>query len=75
MDRGGDRSSELRKVGQYTGLGLTFALAIGGLAYVGSRLDLRWGTEPWLTLSGALVGMAVGFVNLFRVTLPPKGRG
>jgi F0F1-type ATP synthase assembly protein I len=54
-------------------LGLTFALAIGGLAYLGNRLDERWGSEPWMTLVGAILGMVIGFVNLFRIVLPPRG--
>lgn len=61
-----DRASALRSAGRYLNLGLTFALAIGGMAYLGHWLDGRWGTDPWLTLAGSFLGMAVGFVNLFQ---------
>jgi len=69
-----DRPTVLRSAGPYLNLGMTFALAIGGLAYVGNWLDGRWGTDPWLTLAGALLGMVVGFVNLVQIVRRP-GRG
>ena len=53
-------------------LGLNMALGIGLLAWGGYKLDERWGTDPWLTLAGAILGVIVGFVNLFRTALPPK---
>ncbi len=53
-------------------LGLSFALGIALLAGLGNWLDGRWGTKPWLTLVGAVLGVVVGFVNLFRTALPPK---
>jgi len=68
-----DRSGALRSAGPFLNLGFTLALAIAGLAYGGNWLDGRLGTEPWLMLAGALTGMAVGFVNLFRVAWP-RGR-
>jgi F0F1-type ATP synthase assembly protein I len=67
-----DRASILRKAGPLMNLGLTFALGIALLAWVGNWADGKWGTEPWLTLTGAVLGVVVGFVNLFRVALPPK---
>jgi F0F1-type ATP synthase assembly protein I len=56
-------------------LGMTFAVSIGGLAYLGHRLDRRWETEPWMTLVGAILGMVLGFVNLFRLVMPPRKGG
>jgi F0F1-type ATP synthase assembly protein I len=61
-------------IGPYLDLGLTFALGIALLAWLGHWLDGRWGTDPWLTLAGAVLGVMVGFVNLFRIALPPKER-
>ena len=63
---------DLRSAGPLLNLGLTMALGIGLLAWVGYALDERWGTDPWLTLTGAILGVIVGFVNLFRTALPPK---
>ena len=70
-----DRVSLLRSAGPLMSLGVTFALAIGGLAYVGHRLDDRWDSEPWMTLLGAVLGMTIGFVNLFRVVALTSGGG
>ncbi len=56
-------------------LGVTFAVAIGGLAYLGQRLDDRWDSEPWMILLGAVSGVAIGFINLFRVVSQISRRG
>jgi len=69
----GNRPTVIRSLGPYLNLGTTFALAIGGLAYVGNWLDGRWGTDPWMTLAGAVTGMAVGFVNLVQTVRTPPG--
>jgi F0F1-type ATP synthase assembly protein I len=53
-------------------LGLSFALGIAFLAWLGHWLDGKWGTTPWMTLSGAVLGVVVGFVNFFRTALPKK---
>ena len=34
--------------------------------FLGSMLDRRLGTSPWLTVVGVLLGSAAGFVQLFR---------
>ena len=65
----------LRSVGPLMNLGVTFAVAIGGLAYVGHWLDERWGSEPWMTLLGAVLGMTVAFINLFRVVVQYSKQG
>jgi F0F1-type ATP synthase assembly protein I len=39
-------------------------LLLGGLGYVA---DSWFGTEPWLLISGLLLGMVVGFYELARV--------
>jgi F0F1-type ATP synthase assembly protein I len=47
-------------------LGLTFVacivIGLGG----GFWLDRALGTSPWLLLAGLGIGIAAGFVNLFR---------
>lgn len=72
MSEENDRASLLRSIGPLMNLGVTFALSIGGLAYLGHRLDQRWDVEPWMTLLGAMLGMSIGFVNLFRLVQPPR---
>jgi len=47
-------------------------VAIGAIGY---WLDRRFGTKPWLLLAGLILGMIGGFVNFFRLVLPPAGKG
>jgi F0F1-type ATP synthase assembly protein I len=43
---------------------------------IGRWADARLGTEPWLALVGALLGIAVGFYSMFkRVGLIGRGSG
>jgi len=44
-------------------------LAFGGIGYV---LDKYLGTKPWFLLAGLILGMVGGFVNFFRLVLPPR---
>lgn len=37
------------------------------LAVLGFWLDSMWGTDPWLLVSGALIGFAVGMMHLFQI--------
>jgi ATP synthase protein I len=46
------------------GLSLVAATAIGLL--IGYGLDKWLGTGPWLTMMFVLLGIAAGFLNLFR---------
>jgi len=42
---------------------------------VGRWLDSRLGTEPWLLLTGVLVGAVGGFVSLYRqLVVVPRER-
>jgi ATP synthase protein I len=55
-----------RALGELSTIGLTLVLAtVIGLAG-GYALDRWLGTKPWLTLIGLGLGIAAGFVNLFR---------
>jgi len=47
-------------------LGITMAASVGIGAGIGVWLDGRWGTEPWLTVIGVLLGSAAGFLELWR---------
>lgn len=53
----------------YVGLGFEIAVPplIGVLG--GRWLDGRFGTEPWLVIVGALLGIGAGFYNFFRAVL------
>jgi ATP synthase protein I len=58
--------SAWKALGELSTVGLTLVVAtVLGLAG-GYYLDRWLGTSPWLTLIGLLLGIAAGFVNLFR---------
>lgn len=60
----------MRIAGGAAGLGFRFALEIVITTVVGSaigwQLDRWLGSKPWLLLLFMLLGLAAGFVNLFR---------
>jgi F0F1-type ATP synthase assembly protein I len=59
----------MRTVGPYMNIGWTFVVSVG-LGMLGGRwADARLGTEPWLFLLGAVLGIAVGFYNFFLIVL------
>ena len=71
-----ERSRVLRELGRYTGLGLTWALSVLFFLLIGYWLDGRLGTLPWLTMAGAFVGAAGGFLSLYKaLTSAPRDRG
>ena len=64
---GGNLQGPLRTAWLVGGLAFVLgALTVLG-AWLGHYLDRRWGTEPWLTLAGALLGMSAGFFELVTV--------
>jgi ATP synthase protein I len=55
-----------KALGELSTIGLALVIAtVIGLAG-GYYLDRWLGTSPWLTLIGLMLGIAAGFVNLFR---------
>lgn len=53
--------------GIYGAVGFQLATAVVGGLLLGGWLDKRWGTSPWLTLGGLLIGAIGGFYNLIRL--------
>ncbi len=64
-----DYTEIIRRAAPYMGLGGVFAATIALLAWLGHWLDGRFGSRPWLTLCGALLGMAIGFYNFIATIL------
>jgi ATP synthase protein I len=64
-------------IGPYVGAIYTLTGGILGLGLLGYGLDRWLGTSPWLLLSGLLIGMVVGFYELYKVMLggPQSGPG
>jgi ATP synthase protein I len=56
----------IRQIGVYSGVGLTLVISTVLGLWGGHALDGWLGSSPWLTLIGLLLGIASGFVNLFR---------
>jgi ATP synthase protein I len=61
-----ERRRVARELGRFTGLGLTWALSVLFFLLIGYWLDGRWGTLPWLTMAGAFIGAAGGFLSLYK---------
>lgn len=58
-----------------TGIGLEMIIPIVLFIYVGHRVDLWLEAEPWFMVGGALIGIVIGFYNLYRAVTPPdRGR-
>ena len=68
-----DGGGGARSPWSYFGLGFEIVVPMLLGIYGGWRLDRWLGTEPWLLLVGALLGMAAGFTAFFRSVLPPRG--
>lgn len=62
----GSGSSAWRGVGSLAHVGLTFVLCVVIGLSGGYWLDRSLGTDPWLLLVGLGIGIAAGFVSLFR---------
>ncbi len=68
--------------GIYGAVGFQLAATVIGGLFAGQWLDKKFGTTPWLTVVGLLIGSAGGFYNLIRVltwnqnrTVPPLKKG
>ena len=68
-DRTGKKSA-VSDFGRFAGLGLTFALTMTVLGFAGSWLDGRFGTKPWLLVTGIALGAIGGFIRIVR-SVPP----
>lgn len=59
-------SEAYRNLAPYLNIGYVFAASIILLTFFGYYLDNKWGTKPWFTLGGAIVGIIAGFYNFFK---------
>jgi ATP synthase protein I len=64
MAPGGDPG--WKSLGEVASIGMTMVAATMIGLGAGYYADRWLGTTPWLTLVGLLLGIAAGFVNLFR---------
>lgn len=54
------------KSARFTAVGIELAATVVALLLLGNWLDQRWGTEPWLALTGVLLGFVLGFMALLK---------
>ncbi len=68
-DKGGPGKgpSPLVAYGVYGAAGLQLAASTVGFLLVGNWLDGRYGTSPWLAVTGLVLGFVGGLVNLIRI--------
>jgi F0F1-type ATP synthase assembly protein I len=63
------------EVSRHLGIGLTWAASTGLFLYLGSLVDRRLGSAPWLTLIGAFIGAAAGFWYMYHhLVIAPERR-
>lgn len=60
---------------QFIGLGFELVVPILAGVFLGMWLDGRFGWTPWGVVTGAVLGIAAGFLNFFRAVLPRSGGG
>ncbi len=53
----------LRIVGDF---GATIAIPVVVFAYLGKRLDVRWGTAPWLLIIGFVLAALISGALIYR---------
>jgi F0F1-type ATP synthase assembly protein I len=70
-----DGTGSAAQASKYLGVGLTSALSTLLFLYLGSLVDARIGTAPWLTLIGAFVGAGAGFYYMYyHLVIEPRHR-
>ena len=52
---------------RYSYIGIFLGVAIGVGYFAGRWLDRRYGTDPWLSMVGLLIGVAAGGRELYRL--------
>ncbi|HXG58625.1 MAG TPA: AtpZ/AtpI family protein [Thermoanaerobaculia bacterium] len=68
-----DKRSTYRALYEAATLGFVFPIATGVGYLLGRWLDGTFGTYPWLTIIFSALGIAAGFVNLFRAAARANG--
>ncbi len=58
-----------RKAGPWIDASWQLIGSVAGLTLLGWWLDGRFKTKPWLLVTGACLGMVVGFYSFFRAVI------
>lgn len=62
-----DKDNMWVQLGMYGAVGIQLASAVVGGLLIGGWLDHRWGTSPWIAVTGLILGAIGGFYNLFKL--------
>ncbi len=67
-------ASAFARIGAWSAIGFEFAVSVV-LFFLGGRwLDANLGTDPWLSVAGAMLGVLVGVYLMVRALLRDLGR-
>jgi ATP synthase protein I len=58
----------IQVMGSYSYIGIFFGVAVCLGFFAGRWADRRWNTAPWLQLVGLGIGVAAGFVELYKLS-------
>ena len=61
-----DKRKDINALYELATLGFVFPIATALGFFLGRWLDGMFHTKPWLTIICSAIGIAAGFVNLFR---------
>ena len=59
--------SSIYKAAQHASIGLEMAIAIAIGWGLGTWLDEKFDSDPWLMITGLILGVAAGFMGIIRV--------
>jgi ATP synthase protein I len=66
---GGSSQSWSRSATPFLTLGVELAVGIALFFFIGRWLDEKWGTSPWLMVSGLVMGTVGGLIRFFRIAM------
>ena len=64
-EKGTDAAGGDTPFGEYSGLGLQFAISVVLWVFVGQWLDKRFATSPWLLILSLFLGGGLSFYNMY----------
>ena len=59
----------VRSVGPLLSAGIQMAVTVVAMFFIGRWLDGKFGTGPWLMITGGLIGSAGGIISFIRTAL------
>ena len=70
----GDVAESYKKAAPYLNIGYTWAAAVIIFTYVGIKIDDYFGSKPFATLVGAILGVFTGFYQLIKILMSEKDK-